>query len=208
MPMTWKSPTTTDTSLDSEEKIYPPIYPGEHLLEDFMKPLGLSANRLAIELRIPATRILAIIHGKRSITGDTALRLGRYFGTSARFWMNLQAHYDLEVAEDDAGKKIERDVIPRPDIPGPPTLSVSGELEWARAYFQRGRLDQLSAEHMSAAAWNLLNEVARFRYETYGLDFQGALESMSRKDIQPIIDEAIERAQRAEVHGTEGSVAG
>ncbi len=91
----------------------PPIHPGETLLEDFMKPLGLSANRLALELRVPATRINDIAHGRRSITAETALRLSRYFGTSPQFWTNLQANYDLELALDRSGKAIESEVKPR-----------------------------------------------------------------------------------------------
>ena len=76
-------------------KIMPPIHPGETLREDFLKPLGLSANGLAVELLVPATRINDIVRGKRAITADTALRLGRYFGTTPQFWMNLQANYEL-----------------------------------------------------------------------------------------------------------------
>jgi addiction module HigA family antidote len=91
----------------------PPIHPGETLREDFLEPLGLSVNRLAIELHVPATRINEIANGRRSITADTALRLARYFGTSPQFWINLQANYDLEVAVDASGKVIETQVTPR-----------------------------------------------------------------------------------------------
>jgi len=91
----------------------PPIHPGETLREDFLKPLGLSANRLAMELHVPVTRINDIVSGRRSITADTALRLARYFGTSPQFWINLQANYDLEVVRDAAGKMIETQVRPR-----------------------------------------------------------------------------------------------
>lgn len=91
----------------------PPIHPGETILEDFMKPLKLSANRLAIELHVPVTRINDIVHGRRSITADTALRLARYFRMSPEFWINLQAHYDLEKAMAEAGKEIEDTVRPR-----------------------------------------------------------------------------------------------
>ena len=94
-------------------KKLPPIHPGEVLLEDFMKPLDLSANRLATELRVPATRIGEIIHGRRGITAETALRLARYFGTSPQLWMNLQSRYDLELAEDEKAAEVERDVRPR-----------------------------------------------------------------------------------------------
>jgi addiction module HigA family antidote len=91
----------------------PPIHPGEMLREDFLKPLGLSANRLAMELHVPVTRINDIVNLRRSITADTALRLARYFGTSPQFWMNLQTNYDLELVRDAAGKMIETQVRPR-----------------------------------------------------------------------------------------------
>ncbi len=90
----------------------PPIHPGEILREDFMQPLGLSMNKLALALRVPVTRIAEIVHGRRGITPDTALRLGRYFNTSARYWLNAQAAYDLEVAEDQLQRTIERDIRP------------------------------------------------------------------------------------------------
>ncbi len=90
----------------------PPIHPGEILREDFMKPLGLSMNKLALDLHVPVTRIAEIVHERRGITPDTALRLGRYFNTSARFWLNAQAAYDLEVAQDELQRTIERDVRP------------------------------------------------------------------------------------------------
>ncbi|HKO08794.1 MAG TPA: HigA family addiction module antitoxin [Alphaproteobacteria bacterium] len=90
-------------------------HPGEVLREEFMRPLGLSANALALDLRVPANRIGAIIRKERprAVSADTAMRLARYFGTSAEFWLNLQAAYDLSVARQHAGKLIERDVRPR-----------------------------------------------------------------------------------------------
>ncbi len=91
----------------------PPIHPGETLREDFLKPLGLSANRLAIELHVPVTRINDIAHCRRSVSADTALRLARYFGTSPQFWINLQANYDLEVALDASAELVESQVKPR-----------------------------------------------------------------------------------------------
>ncbi len=90
----------------------PPIHPGEILREDFLRPAGISMNRLALDLHVPVTRIGEIVHGRRAITPDTALRLGRYFNTSARFWLNAQSAYDLEAAEDDLQRAIERDVRP------------------------------------------------------------------------------------------------
>jgi addiction module HigA family antidote len=89
-----------------------PIHPGEILREDFMLPLKLSMNRLALDLRVPVTRIAEILHGRRGVSPDTALRLARYFNTSARFWLNLQASYDLEVAEDELAHAIRREVRP------------------------------------------------------------------------------------------------
>ena len=90
----------------------PPIHPGEILREDFILPLGISMNKLALDLRVPVTRIAEIVHERRGITPDTALRLGRYFNTSARFWLNAQAAYDLEIAQDKLQRNVERDVRP------------------------------------------------------------------------------------------------
>ena len=81
------------------EKITP-IHPGEILMEEFLEPMGISQYRLAKDISVPPRRINEIVHGKRSITADTALRLGRFFGMSAQFWLNLQTRYDLEVTED------------------------------------------------------------------------------------------------------------
>ena len=94
-------------------KLLPAIHPGEILLEEFISPLGISINHLARELRVPVTRMSQIVNERRGITADTALRLGRYFGNSAQFWINLQKAYELEVAERSAGAVIERDVRPR-----------------------------------------------------------------------------------------------
>jgi addiction module HigA family antidote len=88
-------------------------HPGEVLGEEFLKPLGLSVNALAIALRVPATRMGAIVKGERAVTADTALRLARFFGTSPEFWVNLQAMYDLTRARQESGSTIERDVQPR-----------------------------------------------------------------------------------------------
>ncbi len=89
-----------------------PIHPGEILREEFMEPLGISMNRLALDLRVPVTRIADIANERRAISADTALRLARYFGTTAEVWMNLQARYDLECAADRSMKKVRRDVRP------------------------------------------------------------------------------------------------
>ena len=89
-----------------------PVHPGEILREEFMVPLGLSMNRVALDLRVPVTRIADIIKEKRGITADTALRFARYFNNTPTFWMNLQTRYDLEVAEDEIATKVERDVRP------------------------------------------------------------------------------------------------
>lgn len=88
----------------------PPIHPGEILHEEFLGPLGLSQYRLAKETGVPPRRINEIVRGERAVTADTALRLARYFGTSERFWLNLQARYDLEVAKDRLGTRLQREV--------------------------------------------------------------------------------------------------
>jgi len=87
-----------------------PIHPGEVLVGDFLEPLGISQYRLAKDISVPARRINEIAHGTRSISADTALRLARFFGTSDRFWLNLQARYDLEVQRDHLGGKLEKEV--------------------------------------------------------------------------------------------------
>jgi len=88
-----------------------PIHPGEVLLEEFLKPMGLSQNRLALDIRVPARRINEIVHGKRRITADTALRLSRFFGTSPQFWLGLQMDYDLDIATDELADRLEKEVI-------------------------------------------------------------------------------------------------
>ncbi|HMQ51966.1 MAG TPA: HigA family addiction module antitoxin [Anaerolineae bacterium] len=95
----------------SEEKMAP-VHPGEVLLEDFMKPLGLSQYRLAKELHVYPRKINEIVHGQRAITADTALRLARFFGTSAEVWLNLQAFYDLELARDELEVQINQEIEP------------------------------------------------------------------------------------------------
>src|SRR5258705_13005476 len=87
-----------------------PVHPGEVLLEEFLKPMQLSQNRLALDIGVHPRRINEIVLGKRSVTADTALRLARYFGTSPQFWLGLQTQYDLDVAEDHLGKRLEREV--------------------------------------------------------------------------------------------------
>lgn len=89
-----------------------PVHPGEILKEEFMAPLGLSMNKMAMDLRVPVTRIADIVNEKRGITAETALRFARYFKNSPAFWMNLQTRYELEVAEDELAAKVERDVQP------------------------------------------------------------------------------------------------
>ena len=92
----------------------PPVHPGEVLLEEFLNPLGLSQYRLARDISVPPRRINEIVHGTRSVSANTALRLARYFGLSERFWLNLQAQYDLDVERDRLGDRLEREVTPRP----------------------------------------------------------------------------------------------
>lgn len=110
MPTKSKSSTITRTYKDR----LAPLHPGEMLREDFMIPLGLSANALALALRVPATRIGEIVKERRGITADTALRLGRYFGMTPEFWINLQSHYDLETARESVDAEIRRAVTPAP----------------------------------------------------------------------------------------------
>jgi addiction module HigA family antidote len=93
-------------------KLLAPIHPGEILRAEFMEPMQLSMNRLALDLRVPVTRVAEIVHERRGVTPDTALRLARYFNTSPGFWLNLQSAYDLEVAQDKLARTIEREVRP------------------------------------------------------------------------------------------------
>jgi len=93
------------------KKVMNPIHPGEILMEEFLEPLGVSQYRLAKDISVPPRRINEIVHGKRSITADTALRLARFFGTTERFWLNLQVRYDLEVEKDRLAGVLERDVL-------------------------------------------------------------------------------------------------
>ena len=94
-------------------KKIPPLHPGEVLYEDFIVPTGVSIHRIAMDLRVPANRIGEIVRGERAISADTALRLARYLGTSAEFWLGLQSDYDLEKAKDELAPKIAREVRPR-----------------------------------------------------------------------------------------------
>jgi antitoxin HigA-1 len=97
-----------------QEERMPPVHPGEILLEDFMKPMGITQYRLAKGMKVYPRKINEIVQGKRAITADTALRLARFFGTSAEVWMNLQSHYDLEVARDELEERVEQEVVPYP----------------------------------------------------------------------------------------------
>jgi antitoxin HigA-1 len=89
-----------------------PVHPGEILLEEYLKPLGLSQYRLAQEIHVPPRRVNEIVHGKRAVSADTALRLARFFSTSERFWLNLQVRFDLEVEKDKLGKELRRQINP------------------------------------------------------------------------------------------------
>ena len=95
--------------MTSQRKL-PPVHPGEVLNEEFLTPLNLSQNKLAMSIRVPAPRISEIVRSKRAVTADTALRLARFFGTTPRFWLNLQTRYDLETAEDELEDRIAREV--------------------------------------------------------------------------------------------------
>jgi addiction module HigA family antidote len=94
-----------------------PVHPGEILREEFMAPLGLSMNKMAMDLRVPVTRIADIVNERRGITADTALRFARYFKNSPTFWMNIQTRYELEIAEDEIAAEVERDVQPLETTP-------------------------------------------------------------------------------------------
>ena len=94
-------------------KAHPPIHPGEILLEEFLDPMGVSQYRLAKDISVPARRINEIVHGKRGVTADTALRLARYFGTSERFWMNLQTRYDLDIEKGRLRGRLTKEVVVR-----------------------------------------------------------------------------------------------
>ena len=109
--MTSKSSTTTKPEL---RQLLAPVHPGEILAEEFMVPLGISQYRLALDITVPPRRINEIVHGKRSISADTALRLSRYFGTSERFWLNLQSRFDLELVKSRLGERLDEEVSARP----------------------------------------------------------------------------------------------
>ena len=114
------------SDIDTGESI-PEIHPGEILRSEFLEPLGMSVNALALALRVPAPRINDIVRGKRAISADTALRLERYFGASAQFWLNLQIAYDLRVATAAAGEQIEREIEPMPKANRPKMPKVPAE---------------------------------------------------------------------------------
>ena len=94
-------------------KKLPPVHPGEILLDEFLEPMGISQYRLAKDISVPPRRINEIVHGLRGISADTALRLALYFGSSERFWLNLQTRYDLEVEKDRLGGRLEKEVLRR-----------------------------------------------------------------------------------------------
>ena len=111
MPMKSKSPITTRKDTATENDGLSPIHPGETLLEEFIKPFGVTQYRVAKDVGVPPRRINEIVHGRRAITADTSLRLSRYFGTSERFWLALQMRYDLEVEKERLGKRLDREVV-------------------------------------------------------------------------------------------------
>ena len=111
MPLKWRSLTITGSKDLSREK-QAPLHPGEILQQEFLEPMGLSQNKLAMALRVPARRINEIVLGKRGVTADTALRLARYFGMSPQFWLGLQMDYELDKVQDAVESKIEAEVLP------------------------------------------------------------------------------------------------
>ncbi|MFM0649041.1 HigA family addiction module antitoxin [Paraburkholderia bryophila] len=114
------------SDIDTGESM-PEIHPGEILRGEFLEPLGMSVNALALALRVPAPRINDVVRGKRAISADTALRLERYFGASAQFWLNLQIAYDLRVAAAAAGEQIEREIEPMPKADRPKMPKITAE---------------------------------------------------------------------------------
>lgn len=94
-------------------KRVPPTHPGKILRDDFLEPMGIGVTALSRAIKVPRSRVNDIVRGRRAITADTALRLSRYFGTSAEFWVNLQAHYNLQMAKDSSRRRIEKEVAPR-----------------------------------------------------------------------------------------------
>ncbi len=117
---------TVDFSDVASGKRLPPVHPGELLRDEYLVPLGLSVYRLARELKIPRPRLNDIVLGRRSVTIDTAFRLGRYFGTTPGLWINLQTRYDLEVAERKLRVEIEREIMPRAASANPVAVSGAG----------------------------------------------------------------------------------
>ena len=97
----------SNSSTTTEGDLIEPVHPGEILMEDFIEGFGITQNKLAVSIGVPPRRINEIVHGKRGITADTALRLGKLFGTTAQFWLNLQTLYDLDLAEDRAAEQID-----------------------------------------------------------------------------------------------------
>lgn len=118
--MTSRSSTITTEPPETGERM-PPVHPGEILLEDFLKPMGVSQYRLAKSLGVPAQRVHDLVHGRRAMTADTALRLGRAFEMEAQFWMNLQARYDLDRATDILADRLDDEVRPLTGA-GPPAV--------------------------------------------------------------------------------------
>ena len=106
-----RSSTTTEKRRESKPRRLPPVHPGEVLLEEFLEPMGITQYRLAKDISVPPRRVNEIVLRKRAITADTALRLGRYFGTSEQFWLNLQSEHDLDVERDRLGDRLESEVI-------------------------------------------------------------------------------------------------
>lgn len=99
--------------IEREERVHPPVHPGEVIEQEWLEPLGMTTYQLAKEIGVPRQRMYAIVRGERAISGDTALRLERYFGMPARFWLGLQSAYDLELAKMERGEEIAKTVQPR-----------------------------------------------------------------------------------------------
>lgn len=127
----------------SEIELLPPIHPGEILLEEFLEPMSLSQYRLAKDIGVPPRRINEIVHGKRGISADTALRLSRFFGLSERFWMNLQSRYDLEIEKDKLADKLEQEVKVFKVETGPALAEAKAKYNLTSFETTEGLLDDL-----------------------------------------------------------------
>ena len=152
MRTTSRSSTTTRARRVASKRL-PPTLPGEILLEEFLRPLNISQYALAKDISVPRRRINEIIQGKRVVTADTAVRLARYFGMSERFWLNLQARYDIEMAKDRLGDRLEQEVRARPRY-FPPEVTLRGKRAFVR--LPDGRVERLTPKSARAEIFDVI----------------------------------------------------